>query len=489
MFRTPLRFIVLFMLIAALSGCKGRGLNGGGSGSGSTPTNTGSGAPVVLALTDAPPANTSILSAEVTLTGAMLTPGNVSLLPTPQQVELTKLLTDIVYLTTTNVNPGNYTSLVLTFANPSVTFENDGAAIAAGGGNPACAAGAVCTFQPVAANLSTTLPLSSFTLTAGSATGLLVDVQLTNLLSTTLGVDFQAGTTVSQFTPAGSNAPPVGAEDVLGQVTSVDTAASSFTLQNALTEYTLTANSATTYFQLPSTCTTASFACVQSGQILSVDIGIQSNGSVVARNVVFEDASATDTEVEGVITSINATAQTFNMVALDESATVSGLSIGQVATVHYSTVPLTPLDVDFAHADNSPLDTTCCLFSLPTDLVTGQEVAIRRNPITSSASSITADRVLLRSSRFSGTIQSIPAPFIDLGGASPPFPSLFASYGITQIQAQTSTPTIYAGTSVSGIAVTNISQLAVGNVAAVRGPLFNVSGARTLVTSKVVVEP
>ncbi len=479
----PYLTFLMFACVALLGGCKGSGaLYGSGGG---TPLT----APVVLMLTDAPPANVSIISAELTLTGATLNPGNISLLTTPTPIELIRLQTDTAYLSTTNVNPGNYTSLVLTFANPSITFENDtGSVIVAGVGNTTCAIGAICTIQPVTTNLSTTIPLTSFTLSAATAAGLLVDVNLDDLLSNNFAEDFIAGTSASEFTPAGNNAPPVGAEDFVGQIVSVNAASNTLTLQNALQQVTLTANNATSYFQYPSNiCTVMGFACVQSGQTLSVDIGIQADGSVVARNVLFEDANTTDTEVEGIVTAINAGAQTFNIVVLGESAPISGLNIGAVATVHY--MPQTPLDVDFAHADNLAVDTTGFLFSTPNqDLVAGQEVQIQRNPASSPATSITADRVRLRSSRVPGTIQMIASPNMQLGGSSPPFPSLFSAHGIPQIKAQSSTPTIYTGTTIDGVKITNMTQLGVTNTITVRGPLFNLSGSRTQVATKVVLE-
>ena len=62
----------------------------------------------------------------------------------------------------------------------------------------------------------------------GVGAGLLVDVNLENLLSSTLGADFKAGTTVSEFSPAGSGSPLVEAEDVVGQVASIDTVHNTF---------------------------------------------------------------------------------------------------------------------------------------------------------------------------------------------------------------------------------------------------------------------
>jgi hypothetical protein len=462
--------IVLLTFCSAFAGCRGNGMI-------SSQGQTSGTAPVVLTMTDSPPTNVSILSAEVTLTGATLNPGNVSLLASPATVELTRLQTDVAFLSKTNVIAGSYTSLVLTFANPMLTIENDtGSAI---GG---CVVGAICTIPPTStANLSTTITLPTLTITANNGTGLQVDVSLNNLLSATLGADFKAGTTVSQFTPAGSGAPLVGAEDVIGQVMSLDTTHGTFAFQNSAGLFSLTVDNTSTFLQFPSNlCTTSVFACLRAGQILSVDISIRSDGTTVARNVLFEDADSSDIEVEGMITGTNAGLQQFTTVTLAESALVTGLNIGDIATVHYvTTAPSTPFDVDFTHADNAQVSTAGFVFAAPVDLAIGQQVLIRRNS-SSSATSITADRVRLRSSRITATVQSLPLPNIFLGGV----PSIFSGHGVTQIQAQTSPQTIFSENNASII----ITQIPVSGVVSVRGPLFNVSGARTLIASKVVLK-
>ncbi len=230
MFRMPLNCtIVLLIFCGALASCGGRGSTVGGIPQSGT-------APVVLAMTDTPPTNVTILSAEVTLTGATLSPGNVSLLAAPTTLELTRLQTDVAYLGTTFVPPGSYTGLMLTFSNPMLTIENDtGGPLATGGSNPSCASGTICAIQSVATILATTITLSpTMTVSATSGAGLLADVNLSNLLSATLGSDFKNGVTASQFTPAGGDAPPVGAEDVVGHVMSTDSTNSKFKLQNAL---------------------------------------------------------------------------------------------------------------------------------------------------------------------------------------------------------------------------------------------------------------
>src|SRR4029077_3536990 len=134
-------------------------------------------------------------------------------------VELTRLQTDIAYIATAaNIPAGNYTAVTLTFANPMLTIENDTASPIG-----TCAVGSICTMAPTTtANMSTTVPLTAFSIAANSTTGLLIDVNLDNLLTASLGEDFSAGTTVTPFTPAGTGAPPVGAEDVVGQVGNIN---------------------------------------------------------------------------------------------------------------------------------------------------------------------------------------------------------------------------------------------------------------------------
>src|SRR5467141_293568 len=100
MSRIPLKCtIVLLVASAALASCGGRGVSSGGGGGSGT-------APVVLTMTDTPPTNVSILSAEVTLTGATLTgatlnAGNVSIFSGSTTLELTRLQTDVAYIGTT----------------------------------------------------------------------------------------------------------------------------------------------------------------------------------------------------------------------------------------------------------------------------------------------------------------------------------------------------------------------------------------------------
>jgi hypothetical protein len=470
---SQMRVVALLLLCAGLAGCRTHNLLGGSSGSGNSS--------VVLAMTDSPPSLVTILSAKVTLTGAALNPGNISVFSGLTTVELTKLETDVAPITTaTNVPAGTYTSVMLTFANLQLTIENDTNAPI---GTPSCASSLICTITPTAPSMSVTIPLTAFTTVSGASAGLLVDVNLDNLLNSTMGADFQAGTTVSAFTPGGTGAPPVGAEDVVGQVSSVNLSSNTFTLQNAAASYSLKVDSGSTFLQFPSsaTCMTQGFGCLQNTQIVSVDIGIQADGSLLARNIVFEDGDNSDTEVEGVVTNTNAGSQEFSIVTLAESAAVPNLNIGDSATVQYVVAPQTLFEPDFIHADSTPVSTGGFLFGAPTDLAVGQQVSIRRNAVGSSGTSgnviIKADRIRLRSTRVTASVQVIGSSTMTLFN----IPSIFSAHAVVDIQARTQ----QAICSENDLVII-CSTIPVNVIVSARGPIFGASSARTMLATRVV---
>src|SRR6266852_1022035 len=140
-------------------------------------------AQVSVSLTDAPPAGVTVLTFEVTVTGATLNPGSADLLAGkgPVRIEVKKLETENAFLSTANIVAGNYTSLNLTFSNPELTFRNDTGATLAG-----CASGSVCEIKPSGTLTATVNGL--FYSTSGSQTGVLVDLNLANLITPSLGV-------------------------------------------------------------------------------------------------------------------------------------------------------------------------------------------------------------------------------------------------------------------------------------------------------------
>src|SRR2546426_15996 len=126
---------LLFVCVLVIYSC---------GGSMSNPLQQGSPA-LSVTVTDTPPAGVSVLSFEVSVTGATLNPGSVDLLAGrgPVRIEVENLETESAFLSTASVAPGTYTSLNLTFANPELTFKNGTATALAG-----CAPGAVCEIKP-----------------------------------------------------------------------------------------------------------------------------------------------------------------------------------------------------------------------------------------------------------------------------------------------------------------------------------------------------
>jgi len=459
------------VLGVTLSGCSSG--HGGGSFGGAVTT---PGTPVNLLMTDTPPTGVTPLSFEVTLSSAKLEPGDVSLLTGPATAEISRLQTETISLSTTSVVPASFTSLVLTFLNPTLTFENNtGATITVGG--IACTTGSVCTVSPTATNQTTTLTLPSlFAISATSPQALLVDLNLANLFSSALAADFTAGSSVTVLAPSSPGLPLTSVEDFVGEVQSESTANSTITLGNSLSSLVATVNSSTVYHDFPTaTCATPSFACLADNQILSADLSVAANGTLVAENLWFKDADSSDIEVEGVITSIDIATQQFDYVALIESSPVLNLSIGSVATVHWNVAPVT---TTFA-IDDMGVDTTGQLFAIPADLMVGQEVSVRRNP-TSAGTSLNADRILLRGSRITATVTGpIAYPLMTIGD----LPSFFGAAGTSQIIVSVSTTgaTEYAPTP------TVFTTIPLNGSVSVRGQLFPNAGTPTLLASKIVL--
>lgn len=72
-------------------------LNGCGNGTTSQPSQTTTGnATVNFVVTDTPPTNVTELSFQVQITGGVLQPGSVSLLPRPVTVDLAQLVSQLV---------------------------------------------------------------------------------------------------------------------------------------------------------------------------------------------------------------------------------------------------------------------------------------------------------------------------------------------------------------------------------------------------------
>lgn len=467
---THLCAALVLLALALASGC-------GGETSNINPPPVPQSTQVSVSMTDTPPVGVTILSFEVSLTGAALNPGNVDLLAgrTPIRIEVERLQTEAVFLSTANVTAGTYANLMLTFANPELTFLNGTGATLAG-----CAAGAVCQIKPTGTLTSTiNFPTPGLSVTAGSPTGLLVDVNLNTLLSSTLGVDFSAfgAATVQQLPLPGQ---PFGQleeiEDLTGIVGNKDAANNQFTLQTTSHgNFTVKVDN-NTQFQDFAACAANNFTCVQNGQAVEVDLRLMAGGTLLAKKIELEDDvnEAVDDEVEGIVFKIDGATQ-FEMVVTDELRDVANVSVGDPVIVTLQN------NISF-RVDTNGLTVPASLqqaFEGATDtlrLVVGQGVQVRKRSLSAGPPiTIATDRVRLRMTRFTAIVSGAPSGFnFNVGG----LPGLFTGAGINQIQVQTSSQTEFEG-------VSGVSGLADGTRVSLRGLLFQSSPDAVLIADKV----
>lgn len=426
---------------------------------------------VSVTIRDTPMNGITLLSFEVSVTGATLSPGGVDLLggKGPVHIEVKELETESAFLNTAHVMPGTYTGVTLTFANPELTFRNDTSVSVAG-----CAAGAVCEIKP-AGTLTATVnfPAPGIVISADSDSGLQIDVNPNTILSASLGVDFSqsGGVSVTQLTMK-----PEGdfddVDDLRGAVQNLDTMHTSFTLHTMDGDFPITTDSKTE-FEFES-CMANNFTCLQNNQVVHVDVRLMPGGIFLAKEIGFED-DAEDDELDGVVFKID-DAMHFEMVVLEELRSVNNVAVGNPVMVTLSNptfrVKVDGLQVPSAlqGAFEGAVDTS--------QLLTGQTVQIR---LTAPANpgppiAVTADRVRLRMTQLTAKVQGAPAPPNFTIGS---LPSLFTNASITAIHVQTSSATNF-------VDVTGAAALADGDTVSLRGLLFkNSANPPELIAKKV----
>lgn len=477
---------VVVLAAAAFFGC-------GGYSSMNNPPGTGT-VPVSFSVKDNPPSGVTVLAFQIQITGASLNlmstyPGgqSVPLISHSEDVELEHLQTDSALLANLNVPPGTYNSVTVTFANPQMTILNQtGNTLTLGG--QSCANQQVCQFSPALNQTSVTVqtPTAPFPimLSANSPVALRMDFDVnasvhSNDLSITPTVNLK-------------QLPGLGGGDhgndmaLVGQITAIDPTHQTFTLQVGLMgmSSTITTNS-NTQFDFDGSCPADNFSCLQTNQIVKVEVQQMSDGSLTATDVeIF--ALPNMFMLRGTVAAINSTSSSFQVVVFDDGAFVppmmSKVSLGIPLTV--AVAPQATFSVD-ANGLTLPAGLN---FSSFRDLMVGQGVRIHPISLTASGMppslTITTDQVELVRSEVTGTISAINAsgtpPMFTLGM----LPPLFTSAGITSIQVDVLSATQFESDD-AAINVTGISNLSSGNLVSVGGLLFNTTGTPTLVAEKV----
>ncbi len=410
--------------------------------------------PTTFTVTDTPPAGVTLLSFEVTVTSATLSPGNVVLVVNPVHIEVKQLETESAFLATVNVPAGTYQSVALTFSNPELTFLNQtGAAI----GN--CANNAVCEIQ---SNTSSNVTYSGapfpILIASNTSGGLQLDLNVANIISNNLSANFSAANALVVTQLA---ARPTGEledmDDLDGTVQSVDTANQKFTLHTFKGDFVIGVDT-NTQFEI-SGCAANNFTCLQTGQVLDVDAKIIPGGVFTAKRIEMEDAAADD-ELEGVVFKID-DATHFEMVVLDELRSVNNVNVGNATVVTLSS----PTFQVKAHGLSVP-SALQNAFQGATDtsqLMPGQVVQVRANTVTPGPPlGVTTNRVRLRFTQVTANLSGAPVPPNFTLGTLPP---LFTNAGITTIHVQTSSNTDFEGVLV-------LNALLNGDAVSVRGLLF-----------------
>ncbi len=417
-----------------------------------------------LLIRDTPPAGVAVLSFSVTIAGAVLQPGDVSLLTNPVSVEINRLQVDMSLLASLPIPSGTYNSLTVTLANPVLTILNQsGAAISS------CPSGAICKSSPALAVSTFNFASQPFPITSTNASApvILLDFDLSQSLSD-LGT-INPVLTVQQLVPA--NLPPIGlslppglsVKQVAGKITYTggddivdgaifDLATNMGTLKNV----------DDTFAQYVDAVLCGFLICVQ-GEIADVDLTLFGGNTWEARRVTLKPPD--QPELEGVIVAINGGTQ-FDLVLLHQVPSAAGVEIGDVVRINLQS-GATIEAVDTNPGNNG------LLFSAPADLLVGQVVTTRaRSAPSGTPLAVTSDRVRLKSGALTGRVKSI------LNATDFVVDSLPGNFPSAQIQGRTSAQTGFQG--ISGVAA-----LSVGDNVSLSGFLLKTTGDPVLLAEGV----
>lgn len=444
---------------------------GGGGGASSPPPPQAGTAPVTVTVGDAPPVGVTILSLQVTITGAVLQPGNVSLVSTPVKFEMKQLETETALLSSLSVPAGTYTSINVTFSNPEITFMNNTGAIIMMGAMP-CFNGSVCEFRNMPMGQSSVSYSGApfpITVAANTPLGLLVDVDVLNSLPANMANMTPVINMLNMPTMPGTGA--FGdMEDIVGKVFAKDPTNNQFTLQvtSGVTSLTIKVDN-NTAFDFSDLGQPNTFASLAVGQVLEVDIKMMPDRSLLATEVEFEDDDVEE-ELESVIVKLNGLTG-FDVVLMHESTDVAGIAPGNVVIINL-------LSGTQFEVDNDGLPVGGLNFSAAADLMVGQWVEIERKSIPTSTQPpiMNTDKVKLKKSIFTAKVK---AKLNSTDFTVDNLPGIFT--GISQIEVRTSTQTEFSNT-------TGFAALNVGDTVSLRGLLFKTggsNGAPVLVAKKV----
>ena len=481
----------ILIVAIVLAGC------GGGMSSTQTPLGTNM-TQVSLTIHDNPPMGVTVLSFEIEVSGAALQPSDsssqpVSMLSEPEDIELEHLQTESALLASRSVPTGTYSGLMVSFANPRMTIQNQtGAPLTLG--TQTCSDQKVCEFDPKLNQSSVTVqaPTQPFpiTLTMDSPVVLKMDFNIGTSIQQS---DLSITPTISlvQLPPPNSSGGNQGDEDMelIGQVASRDQTKNTFILQRGMNGPSFTiATDSNTQFDFGTSCSAENFTCLQTGQIVKVDAKMKSDGSLLAFKVKFFQPP-NQMSFAGTVTSVSTVstgASSFQIVIFDREFFGGGDGMGSFSMGAPLTINLAPQTTFSIDASGFMLPSGLN-FASTTDLMVGQEVRLHPTGVPTGTPPnlmITVDQVQLEPSFVTGTVTAVnigsnPQTFT-LGS----LPSFFTNAGITSIQVDVFATTQFE--TEEDQTLSGLGSFKPGDMVSVRGPLFKTMTTPAMAAERVV---
>jgi hypothetical protein len=349
--------------------------------------------------------------------------------------------------------------------------------------------GTICKIVLTAGSSQVTSVPFPLTLTAGQAKGISLNLNLNDAItvtSGTLALNFSAADVVTAAALPRTGA-PTGAldliEDFVGLVTAKSSSSITVTASNGIALQ-MTLPSSPAIEDPQGLCSALNATCLVVNQTqVSVDATVNSGGALTLVSADLLDASPQD-EVEGTLIT-NGTPGQFNLVVANKvvasgNSTLAAANPGDIFLVTLSN-PTFIVDTDefFNNASLPPSNVTT-LFTSEADLVNGEDVMVHVTAATGTAAvgdqAISADRVRLRFTRTTGTVQTVSGQSFTLSNL-PPFMSFVTNPLVD---------TITGVTSFDG--VTNANSVTVGQTVSIRALLLNRS-TFNFYAAKVRVQP
>ena len=431
----------------------------------------GTGTVSLTMVADTLPANPSLLTFKVAITGIALvnsSGGQQALtLGGSPVVDLMRLQSDSLFLGTfTNIPAGQYTGVIVSFSNPVITFLNDTASTLQG-----CPSGAVCTQVSVVASGTPQANLA-FSVSSTTVAGIGIDLNFANLLSiagANLNLNFANANVLGAFTlPRAGTTLSAGQLDLIEDFTgvvSLGSPAVTITSATATGRGSLTASptSNTILDSDPSGALCNApvqgnvSSCVASNQAASMDVILNSDGTLSIQEIEPLLGTLQDT-AEGIVVAINPNVNTqFSMIVTDiipatQNSLISSLQIGDGLVVNLAASPTFFVDTKGL----SVLPGSLGNFAGQADTSAvhlGQSVAVHITAFTAAngatLASSTTDTATLRWSRFTTAPQAASSPTFTV--TSLPSYFGFAPGSIFTVQTTPGTPGTAGATNFDGI--------------------------------------